>query len=163
MSSYGQHAPSSSFQQDSALVAKFASHDQLERDPRPFTPSDIPEEVTAWNDSFLHESRPKRLTIGPPVHKPEAYASANERVPLLHKPSVSRINETCEGGDHRSDHDFDYSRTFFDEVKTLSRYTLPVFGCASLFRFGGVSFLSILQNPSLGSTPYRVLSPIHLF
>ena len=136
MSSYGQHAPSSSFQQDSALVAQFASQDHpAGRDPHPFAPSDIPGDVV-WNDPVPYESRPKRLTIGNPVHKPEAHTSANERSPLLHRPSVSRISEAYEGGDG-SDHDFDYRRTFFDEVKTLARYTLPVFGCVSLFLFRG--------------------------
>ena len=135
MSSYGQHAPSSSFQQDSALVAQFVSHDLPERDPRALAPSDIPEEVAFWNDSIPHEPRPKRLTIGPPIHKPEAHTSTNESSPLLRKPSISRITETYEGGDGGSDHNFDYRRTFFEEVKTLARYTLPVFGCASLFLF----------------------------
>lgn len=144
MSSYGQHAPSSSFQQDSALVAQFASHDYyLEGDPRSFTPSDTPEEVIAWNDS---ESRPQRLTIGRPTHKLEAPASTNERSPLLSKPSIPRITTTYKGGDGGSDHDFDYRRTFSDEVKTLARYTLPVFGCASLiiFRGGRSHFVSYL-------------------
>ena len=135
MSSYGQHAPSSSFQQDSALVAQFASRDYAERDPRPLAPSDIPEEVAAWNDTALHESRPSRLAIGQPVHKPEPYISANERSPLLQKPSVPRINETHESSHDGSGHDFDYRKIFFDEVKTLARYTLPVFGCVSLFLF----------------------------
>jgi len=136
MSSYGQHAPSSSFQQDSALVAQFASRDHyLEGDPRSFTPSDIPDEVVAWNDS---ESRPKRLTIGRPTHKLEAPASTNERSPLLSKPSIPRITTTYKGGDSGSDHDFfDYKCAFSDEVKTLARYTLPVFGCASLIIFRG--------------------------
>jgi hypothetical protein len=133
MSSYGQHAPSSSFQQDSALVAQFASYDHPERDPRSSASSDIPEAAAAWNDSIPHERRPKRLTIGGSVYKPEAHASTNERSPLLRKPSVSRIREAYEGGDGRSDHDLDYRRTFFDEVKTLAKYTLPVFGCAFLF------------------------------
>ena len=132
MSSYGQHPPSSSFQQDSALVAQFASHDSHpERDPHPFAPSDIP---GVWNDSAPRESRPKRPTIENPIHKPEVHTSANECSPLLHKPSISRINETYEGGDG-SDRSFDYRQTFLDEVKTLARYTLPVFGCASLFLF----------------------------
>jgi len=135
MSSYGQHAPSSSFQQDSALVAQFASQDHPERDPHPSAPSDIPRNVI-WSDSVPYESRPKILTIGHPVHKPEAHTSTNERSPLLHKPSVSRISEAYEGGDG-SNHDFDYRRTFFDEVRTLARYTLPVFGCVSLFLFRG--------------------------
>ena len=133
MSSYGQHAPSSSFQQDSALVAQFASHDHPESDPHPFAPSDIP---AVWNDSVPRESRPKRLTIGRPIHKQEAHTPTNECSPLLHKPPISPISETSEGDDG-SDRGFDYRRTFLDEVKTLARYTLPVFGCASLFLFRG--------------------------
>lgn len=150
MSSYGQHAPSSSFQQDSALVAQFASYDHPGANPRSFAPSNIPEEAAAWNDSIPHESRPKRLTIGRPVHKPEFHASTNERSPLLRKPSVSRINETYEEGIvDRSGHDFDYKQTFFDEVKTLARYTLPVFGCVPFpFQKWPVSshFLSISRT-----------------
>ena len=129
MSSYGQHATSSSFQQDSALVAQFASQDQADRDRRSIAPYDLPDEVAAWNDSLpYNQSRPKRPTLGRPVHKEDL---TNERAPLLPRPSVSRINETYEGGccdGHDSDHDFDYRRTFFHEVKTLAKYTLPVFG-----------------------------------
>jgi hypothetical protein len=128
MSSYGQHAPSSSFQQDSALVAQYASHVYSERDPRPYPHSDVPEEIAAWNDSTLHESRPKRLTIGLPVRRPDSPGLSHERSPLLRKPSVSRINESYESVDGRSSHDFDYKRTFLDEINTLAKYTLPVFG-----------------------------------
>ena len=130
MSSYGQHAPSSSFQQDSALVAQFASQD---RD----APSDISEETAAWNDTIPYESRPKRPSIGLPVYKPESFTSTNERAPLLPKPSVPRITEAYEGSVDSSDQDFHYRHTFFDEVKTLARYTLPVFGCVSYFTFSG--------------------------
>ena len=133
MSSYGQHAPSSSFQQDSALVAQFAS---CERDNRSIAPSDIPEVVDAWNDTIPNESRPKKPTIGRPMHKPEIYTSTDERAPLIYKPSISRINETYEGGDNGLGHGSDYRRAIFDEVKILARYTLPVFGCVSHFLFG---------------------------
>ena len=129
MSSYGQRAPSSSFQQDSALVAQFAS--QL--DHRPST-STAPEEVAAWNDAIPYEPRPKKPTMGQLSDKPDTHISTNERSPLLPKLSpVSPINETYEGSDSCLSHDFDYKRTFFDEVKTLSRYTLPVFGYVSRF------------------------------
>ena len=143
MSSYGQHAPSSSFQQDSALVAQFASY---ERDHRSIAPSDISEEFAAWNDTIPYESRPNKPTIGRPMQKPETYTSTNERAPLIPKPPISRINETYEGGNDGSGHGSDYRRMFFDEVKTLARYTLPVFGCAPHFLFGSdlphpVSFL----------------------
>ena len=133
MSSYGQRASPSSFQQDSTLVAQFTSHDHPERDPHPFAPSDIP---GVWNDSVPCESRSKGLTIGRPIHQPEAYTSTNECSPLLHNPPISPIGETYGGGDG-SGRGFDYRRTFLDEVKTLARYTLPVFGCVSLFLFRG--------------------------
>lgn len=136
MSSYGQHAPSSSFQQDSALVAQYASQVYSERDPRSCSHSDVPEEIAAWNDTTLYESRPKRLTIGLPVHKTEPPNSPDERSPLLRKPSVSRIDESHESVDDRLSHDFDYKRLVFDEVKTLARYTLPVFGYPSPLSFG---------------------------
>jgi len=135
MSSYGQHAPSSSLQQDSALVAQFASHDHTERDHCPLSPSDIHEEAAAWNDSIPHKSRPMKPTIGRPMDKPEIHISTNERAPLLSKPSISRIDETHKGGDDGPAHDLDYKCAFFDEVKTLAGYTLPVFGCASHFLF----------------------------
>lgn len=136
MSSYGQHAPSSSFQQDSALVAQYASQVYSEREPRSYSHSDVPEEIAAWNDTTLYESRPKRLTIGLPVHKPEPPNATDERAPLLRKPSVSRINESYEGVDDPLSHDFDYKRVVIDEVKTLARYTLPVFGYPSPLLFG---------------------------
>ena len=138
MSSYGQHATSFSFQQDSALVAQFASHDHPER---ALAPSDTPEEVAAWNDIAHHESRPKKPTIGRPMYKPEAI-STNERSPLLPRLPVPKISE---GGG--SDHDFDYKRTFLSEVKTLARYTLPVFGCVSHFLVGRNQSLIDPQNP----------------
>ena len=129
MSSYGQPAPWSSLQQDSALVAQFASYDYAERDHRSLPPS---EEVAAWNDTLIpQKSRPMKPTIGRPMDKPEIRTSVNERAPLLPKPSISRIDETHKGG--HDGPDLDYRRAFFDEVKTLARYTLPVFGCASDF------------------------------
>jgi hypothetical protein len=131
MSSYGQHATSFSFQQDSALVAQFASHDHPER---ALAPSDTPEEAAAWNDTTHYESRPKKPTIGKSMHKPEAI-STNERSPLLPKLSIPRISETCEGSSS-SDHDLGYKRTLLNEVKILARYTLPVFGCVSHFLVG---------------------------
>ena len=134
MSSYGQRAPSSSFQQGSALVAQFASYDNAERDYHNSTPSDIPEEAAAWNDTTYYESRPKKPTMGRPMYKPEIHVSTNERSLLLPKSTVSPINETYEGGDDGPGHGLDYRRIFFDEVKTLARYTLPVFGCVSRFR-----------------------------
>lgn len=135
MSSYGQRAPSSSFQQDSALVAQFASHEHAERDNRIPVSSAVPEELAAWNDTTYYQPRPKKLTIGRPVDKPETRPSTNERSPLLPNPcSVSPINETYEGHD-RHVHDSDYKRIFLDEVKTLARYTLPVFGCVSHLHF----------------------------
>ena len=67
------------------------------------------------------------------MHKEDVFSVTNERAPLLPKPSVSRINEAYEGFGDDSNHDHNYKRAFFDEVKTLSRYTLPVFGCASRF------------------------------
>ena len=144
MSSYGQHAPSSSFQQDSALVAQFASYDYAERDNRPLPPSDIPEEAAAWNDTTYYESRPKRPTIARPAYKPDARISTNEHSPLLPKSSVSQINEPHQGGDHGPGHDLDYRHLFFDEVKTLARYTLPVFGCVYLLRFRTARLLIFL-------------------
>ena len=117
MCSYGQHAPSSSFQQDSALVAQFVSQR-----------SDVSEEYTTWNDALSYESRPKKLTLGQLVYKEDVSAVTNERAPLLPKPSVTRITEAYEGSDDHSNHDRDYRHIFLDEVKTLSRYTLPVFG-----------------------------------
>ena len=124
MSSYGQHTTSSSFQRDSALVAQFASYDHADRNPRPLAPSYITEEIAAWNDTIPHEPRPKRPTIGQLVCKSETISSPSERSPLLHKSTVSRINE----GDGDSGHGFDYRTLFFKEVKTLAFYTLPVFG-----------------------------------
>jgi len=68
--------------------------------------------------------------MGLPTDEPETRIFTDERSPLLPKPSpVSPITEADEG------HDSDYRRAFFDEVKTLSRYTLPVFGCVSHFHF----------------------------
>ena len=128
MASYGQHAPSSSFQQDSALVARFASQDQAERDRRALAPSDLPEEFFAWNDTPSDGLRPNKPTLGRPMYQEDILSLTNERAPLLRKPSVSRINETYESSDDHSDHDHDYRRAFFDEVKTLARYTLPIFG-----------------------------------
>ena len=133
MSSYGQRAPSSSFQQDSALVAQFASQDQVERDHCSLPPPDVAEEFAAWNDTIPCESRPNKPTLGRPMHKEDAFTFANERAPLLSKPSISRINEVYEDSDDHSNHDLDYRRAFFEEVKTLARYTLPVFGCVSHF------------------------------
>ena len=133
MCSYGQHAPSSSFQQDSALVAQFASQDHFERDHHALASSDIPEEFTAWNDTICYESRPKNPTLGRPMHKEDIINYTNERAPLLPKPSVSGINEAYEDSDDDSNHDRDYRRIFFNEVKTLARYTLPVFGFAPHF------------------------------
>jgi len=141
MDSYGQHAPSSSLQQDSALVAQFDLHDHAGRDRRSLAPSDTHEEADAWNDTIPDESRLEKPAIGWSVHKPESHASTNERAPLLPRPSISRINGTCKGGDDGSDHDFDYRRAFFDEVKTLARYTLPVFGYASQKRLISSRFL----------------------
>ena len=135
MSSYGQHAPSTSFKQDSALVAQFASQDQAERDFRSRAPFNDPEEVAVWNDTTPYESRPRKPTIGRPVLNENKLASTNERTPLVSKPSISRIHEAYEGSDGDSHHDFDYRRMFLDELKTLARYTLPVFGCASRFSF----------------------------
>ena len=75
----------------------------------------------------------------------------NERSPLLPNPSpVSPNNETYVEGDSCPSHDFDYKRTFFDEVKTLSRYTLPVFGYASRSVFGtGRSLIHIYRTHML--------------
>jgi len=147
MSSYGQRAPSSSFQQDSALVAQFASHEHAERDNH----IPAPEEFAAWNDT-TYQPRPKKLTMGRRTDKPEARISANERSPLLPKPcSVSQINETYEGQDGRG-HDSDYRHTFFDEVKTLARYTLPVFGCVSRLRFTHGPLLICIQNACIGGS-----------
>jgi hypothetical protein len=128
MSSYGQHAPSTSFQQDSALVARFASGDLTERDTRSHAPFNDPEEVSAWNDTIPYESRPRRPTLGRPAYTENKITSTNERTPLVSKSSVSRIHEAYEGIDEDSHHDFDYRRIFFEELKSLSRYTLPVFG-----------------------------------
>ena len=131
MSSYGQHV-TSSFQQDSALVAQFSSYDHADpRNPRSINPSDITEETSAWNDTIPHEPRPRRLTIGRPMYKSEPNSSANELSPLLLKPIVTRINKADDGAGHP----FDYRTVFFNEVKTLAFYALPVFGCAHLFSF----------------------------
>ena len=131
MSSYGQHATSFSFQQDSALVAQFASHDHPEGT---LAPSDTPEEAAAWNDTTHYESRPKKPTIGKSMHKPEAIC-ANERSPLLPKLSIPRISETCEGGGSL-DQDLGYKRAFLSEIKTLAKNTLPVVGCVFHFLAG---------------------------
>ena len=127
MSSYGQHATSFSLQQDSALVAQFASHDHPERAP---APSDTTEEAAAWNDTTHYESRPKKPTIGKPMHKPGAI-STNERSPLLPK----LISETCEDGGSL-DQDLGYKRAFLSEIKTLAKNTLPVVGCVFHFLAG---------------------------
>ena len=128
MSSYGQHAPSSSFQQDPALVARFASQVPVEREHCSLPATDVAEEFTVWNNTIPHESRPKKPTLGRPVHKEDTSTFANERTPLLSKPSISRINEAYEDCGGRSNHDLDYRRAFFEEVMTLARYTLPAFG-----------------------------------
>ena len=87
---------------------------------------------------------------------------ANERSPLLPKPSsVSPINETYEGHNGPG-HDSDYKRIFFDEVKTLARYTLPVFGYVSHFRFILARLLIYIQNACIGGTTMRH-SPRHLY
>ena len=105
------------------MVAQFASYDHSERDP----PSDTIE-VTAWDDTITYESRPKKPTIGGPVVKQESHNPSTERSPLLSKTSVARISEAYEGSDDGYGHDVGYRRILFDEVKTLARYTLPVFG-----------------------------------
>lgn len=152
MSSYGQRAPSSSFQQDSALVAQFASHEHAERDNRTPASSAVPEELAAWNDTTYYQPRPKKLTMGRPMDKPEARPSTNERSPLLPNPCpVSPINETYEGHD-RPGHGSDYKRIFFDEVKTLSRYTLPVFGYVSHLHFTLGRLLIFMQNAYIRGT-----------
>ena len=80
------------------------------------------------------------LTMWLTADESETRISTSERSALLPKPcSVSPINEVHDGPGH----DSDYRRTFFDEVKILAGYTLPVFGCASHFYFmlGSTSYL----------------------
>jgi len=100
--------------------------------------------------------------MGRPDEKPETRISTNECSPLLPKPySVSPINETYEGlkGLGR---DSDYGPAFFGEVKTLARYTLPVFGCVSHFRILTGQFLIYIQDPPIGGTTTR-RSPQYLY
>jgi len=100
------------------------------------------------------------------MDKPETCISIDERSPLFPKPcSVSSIDE----GHDRPGHDSDYIRTFSNEVKTLARCTLPVFGCVSHFHFVLGRPLICLQNACTGGTttnlsPRRFCSnPLHQY
>jgi len=97
-----------------------------------------------------------------PEEKPETCVSTNECSPLLPKPCpVSPINGTYE--DHRGPGGAsDYKRIFFDEVKTLARYTLPVFGCVFHFYIVVGHLLIYLQDQRTGGTATR-RSPQYLY
>ena len=92
-----------------------------------------PNNAGVWRHTAYYQRRPEKPTmwLTTDEREPETRISTNERSVLLPKPcSVSPIN----GVHDDPDHDSDYRRKFFDEVKILARYTLPVFACVSHFQ-----------------------------
>ena len=135
MASQAAVANSASFQQDSVLVARYAA----DRRARGFSVSSqgseasISEEETAYSSvcgSGVATPVPTHgqiITTEPPSTKSQKYlhhdavSSLNETSPLLPRPTTTERNG--EGDD-----DLEGEWTWWDELKTLSSYVLPVYG-----------------------------------
>lgn len=110
MSSYGHHTTASSFPADSGLLAA-ARNGTDEHD------DDALDDSTRSNDM-----RPSNPSMASVKRKSSAISLSHERTPLL-SPSVPTIRE-----DIRERNDSDRFAVYFEELRILSKYTLPVFG-----------------------------------
>ena len=138
MASQAAVANSASFQQDSVLVARYAA----DRRARGFSVSShaseasISEEETAYSSvcgSGVATPVPRHgqtTTTEPPSTKSQKYlhhdavSSLNETSPLLPRPTTTERNSHARGGDD----DLEGEWTWWDELKTLTSYVLPVYG-----------------------------------
>lgn len=138
MASQAAVANSASFQQDSVLVARYAA----DRRARGFSVSSqsseasISEEETAYSSvcgSGVATPIPRHgqtTTTEPPSTKSQKYlhhdavSSFNETSPLLPRPTTTDRNGHARGGED----DLEGEWTWWDELKTLSSYVLPVYG-----------------------------------
>ena len=160
MASQAAVANSASFQQDSALVARYAADRRGRGMSVSSQTSDtsVSEEETAYSSGYgsgvaTPVPRPKPTTIEPAPTKPHKYVRregvtvpATERSPLLERNALTR-----RGGDDQAR---DQEWTWWDELKVLGSYVLPVYGYVPpLPFFESVSSEFVMQDP-----PPRILS-----
>ena len=140
MASQAAVANSASFQQDSALVARYAA----DRRGRGMSVSSqtsetsVSEEETAYSSGYgsgvaTPVPRPKPTTVEPAPTKPHKYVRregvtvpATERSPLLSRRMSPERNALTRCG--RDDQAHDQEWTWWDELKVLGSYVLPVYG-----------------------------------
>ena len=137
MSSQAAVANSASFQQDSALVARYAA----DRRGRGFsvssqaTDASISEEETAYSSvcgSGVATPVPRAgpTTTEPPLTKSQKYlhhdgvTPPTENSPLLPRRTSTDRNGHARRGEEETEGEW----TWWDELKTLSSYVLPVYG-----------------------------------
>lgn len=149
MASQAAVANSASFQQDSALVARYAA----DRRGRSLSVSSqaseasISEEETAYSSvcgSGVATPVPRAgpTTAEPPSIKSQKYlhhdgvTPPTETSPLLPRPTTTQRNEEELEGEW----------TWWDELKTLSSYVLPVYGYVLRLAFLSVSTLTVREK-----------------
>lgn len=138
MASQAAVANSASFQQDSVLVARYAA----DRRARGYSVSSqaseasISEEETAYSSvcgSGVATPVPRNgvTTTKLPSPKSQKYLDHDgapaftENSPLLPRPRSTERNGHARPGEEELDGEW----TWWDELKTLSSYVLPVYGC----------------------------------
>ena len=181
MASQAAVANSASFQQDSALVARYAA----DRRGRAMSVSSqaseasMSEEETAYSSGYgsgvaTPVPTPNPTTIEPPPTKPHKYVRregvtipATERSPLLARRSSTERYAHARRDDQTQEQEW----TWWDEFKILSSYVLPVYGyviatsallCVSLLtvRDTGPTSLNTLLT-SLRSCQSAISPPWH--
>lgn len=135
MSSYGHYAVSSSFPADYGILAaarNVRSDNTNEED-----------NVDALDDDSEtpYYARPTNPFTAPVTRKTSVVSLSHERTPLL-SPSIPRIHE--EVHEHGVlDGVPSQSAVYFEELRILSKYTLPVFGQVFLLHLLSFSSRSI--------------------
>lgn len=142
-STYAHYQGPASLPSDYAILSRYAAPDSVSEDEsedeRPMretggsTPR-IPRR-TSFPSSYL---RPRNPTMGPlPQNHPSSSLGSDttETTPLL-APLVPRIEEEV---DENDDSNETALKMFWEELRILTRYALPVFGSVSLLWFTSIA------------------------